>query len=899
MRLLTTFLAFFFFLGINALQAQTSKDATVPITATLNTGPTSITLNWANPGNTDLLILRRTKGQAGNAWVLAFNATGSNLNSITDIGVANGQIYEYVIQRILKTVSDTIVAFGYAHVAINANPVNSRGKVLIFVDSTTADATGAELVRLKNDMRGDGWWPIAFHTGPSSTVQSVKNQIIASYNADPLNVKAVLLIGTVPIPYSGNANWDGHPEHAGAWPSDAYYADVNGTWTDVSENNVTPARAANVNIPGDGKFDQSVMPTAAELQVGRIDFRRLDAPAFGAADHAALVKRYLEKNHRWRTGQYVVSNKALVDDNFGYFGGEAFAADGYRNAYPLVGEANVVTADFFNDTDAQSFLLGYGAGGGWYTSASGVGSSANFATDSVNIVFSNLFGSYFGDWDYETNPFMPSALASRGGILTCSWAGRPHWFNQAFASGETIGYCTWETMNTQFNNGFFGSAGESGAHVALLGDPTLRAHVVKPATNLTAAAMGCNGVVLNWTASPDAVTGYHIYRALSQDGPYLRLTVSPITATTYTDNAPILDTLYYQARAIQNVSTPGGGTYANNAVGPIQSFVFTGLGGPVVTATGGTQTCTSFNVMLTAAADPASVTSWSWAGPNNFSSGLQNPTVMNAGTYTVTATDATGCIGTATAVVAGDFAAPTIVATVSNALTCVNPSATITVDSTGLSSCVISGPGVFVQGCAATVTQPGAYTITATSSTNGCLGNSMVSVVSNSIPPSVAASNSGPITCVNLSSQLTGTTNAPNATFTWSGPCVSGTTATCPGTYTVTVMNPANGCTNTATTAVLQDVALPSVTIQPPATLTCAVTSVPLVAIPVPANSTQQWTGPCLSMGNPPMATCPGTYTVVVTNTANGCIQTASVSVAQNIVPPSVNLPPLPPLTCA
>lgn len=530
MRLFFTSLALA--LGFSTLQAQVAKDITVPLTATIATSPASITLNWPNPGNANILILRRTKGQAGNSWQQVINIVGSNLTSLTDNGVAVGQIYEYVIQRTVNNFN----AFGYAHVAINANPVNSRGKILILVDSTTADAAGVELVRLKNDMRGDGWWPIPFKTGPSSTVQSVKNQILTAYNADPLNVKAVLLIGNVPIPYSGNTNWDGHAEHAGAWPSDAYYGDVNGVWTDNTVNNTTPARAANVNIPGDGKFDQSILPSLVELQVGRIDFRRLDANAFGAPDHVALLKRYLEKNHRWRTGQYIVDNKALVDDNFGYFGGEAFAANGFRNAYPLVGEANIIEADFFNDTDSQSFLMGYGCGGGTYQSAGGVGTSANFAVDSVNIVFSNLFGSYHGDWDFETNPFMPAALASRGGILNCSWAGRPHHFYQALASGETIGYVMWETMNAQFNNGFYGSLGESGAHVALLGDPTIRANVVKPATNFTAAVNGCNSILLNWTASADVVSGYHIYRAFSQDGPYTRLTINPIVGTTFTED---------------------------------------------------------------------------------------------------------------------------------------------------------------------------------------------------------------------------------------------------------------------------------------------------------------------------------------------------------------------------
>ncbi|MBC7776735.1 MAG: T9SS type A sorting domain-containing protein [Phycisphaerae bacterium] len=895
MRLLSTFLLCFLFLGFNALQAQVTKDATVPITATLNTNPISITLNWVNPGNADLLVIRRTKGQAGGGWIQLVNVVGSNFNTLTDNGVATGQIYEYLIQRTVNG----IYAHGYVHVAVNAAPVTNRGKILIFVDSTTADALGPELVRLKNDMRGDGWWPIPFHTGPSSTVKSIKDQIIASYNADPLNVKSVLLLGSVPVPYSGDTNYDGHPDHAGAWPADAYYADINGTWTDSGVNNVTPSRAANDNIPGDGKFDQSLMPSAAELQIGRVDFRHLNAPAFGAADAVALMKRYLDKNHRWRIGDYTVQNKALVDDNFGFFGGESFASDGFRNAYPLVGEANVVETDFFNGTESQSYLMGYGCGAGSYTNADGVGSSANFATDSINIVFSNLFGSYHGDWDYESDPLMVSALASRGGILTCSWAGRPHWFEHYLASGETIGYCAWETMNAQFNIGFFPSLiGESGAHVALLGDPSLRANVVKPAKDLTLAAPNCNSVVLNWTASAEAVAGYHIYRALSQDGSYIRLTANPIAGTTYTDNAPPLDTLYYQVRAIKNVTNPGGGTYANNAIGPIKSIVFTGAGGATVTATGGTLDCATASVTLMANPS-APVTTWDWAGPNNFSSSQQNPNATNVGTYTVTAFDATGCSATATATIVGDYAPPTISATVSNALDCINTSATITVSPAGLMSSVITGPGnTFVQGFSATVTLPGTYTISVVSSVNGCIGNGTVQVLTDAIIPGVTATNSGPITCASLSSQLTASSNVPGATFAWSGPCANGTTATCAGVYTVVVTNPANGCTNTATTTVLSDVNIPQVTAQG-GVLTCTVLEIPLTATTNAPNGAFVWTGPCVSGGPQFKATCPGNYTVVVTNPANGCTASATAVVTEDVQAPNVSFPPVPTLTCA
>lgn len=632
MKQLSTFLLFF--LAFNALQAQISKDATVPITASFTISPNSVTLNWPNPGNANLLVRRRTKGQGGTAWQQVVNMSGSNLTTVTDNNLTAGQTYEYFIQRTINNIN----AYGYVHVALNANPVDSRGKILIFVDSTNADALGVELVRMKNDMRGDGWWPIAFHTGPSSTVQSIKDQIVASYNEDPTNVKAVLLIGSVPVPYSGNSAWDGHtPDHTGAWPCDAYYGDINGTWTDVSINNTVPNRDANDNIPGDGKFDQSILPSTLELQVGRIDFRHIDAAAFGEADQIGIMKRYLDKNHRWRTGEYTVENKALVDDNFGYFGGEAFAANGFRNAYPLVGEANIVETDFFEGTESQSYLLGYGCGGGNYNGAGGVGSSSNFATDSVNIVFSNLFGSYFGDWDYEVNPFMPSALASRGGILTCSWAGRPHWFNQALASGETIGYCARETMNASFNSAYSSPFGEGGAHAALLGDPTLRAHILKPASNLSLTNLNCQAVEINWTASADSVAGYHIYRAPSQDGPYTRLTTNLVTGTTFTDNSPVPGTLFYQVRAIQNVSSPGGGTYANNAIGPIKFLEFALPPAVHPSVNGYPLNCNNQPVQVFSGNEDPSA-SFAWSGPGSFNSTLSDPIVATAGTYTVSVT---------------------------------------------------------------------------------------------------------------------------------------------------------------------------------------------------------------------------------------------------------------------
>ena len=63
----------------------------------------------------------------------------------------------------------------------------------------------------------------------------------------------------------GNLAPDGHGEHYGAWPADVYYGDVNGAWTDNSVWSTGAAWPRNHNVPGDGKFDQTTIPSQVEL----------------------------------------------------------------------------------------------------------------------------------------------------------------------------------------------------------------------------------------------------------------------------------------------------------------------------------------------------------------------------------------------------------------------------------------------------------------------------------------------------------------------------------------------------------------------------------------------------------------------------------------------------------
>src|SRR5690606_4061701 len=133
----------------------------------------------------------------------------------------------------------------------------------------------------------------------------------------------------------------------------------------------------------------------SKIPIGRIDLTNMTA--FGIGD-TALMKRYLNKNHQFRIGNLQAAKRGLVDDNFGAFGGEAFAASAFR-IYSTLFSLPVTTTDYRSTMGAASYLFSYGCGAGAYNSCSGVSNTANFVTDSFCNPFTMLYGSYFIDWD--------------------------------------------------------------------------------------------------------------------------------------------------------------------------------------------------------------------------------------------------------------------------------------------------------------------------------------------------------------------------------------------------------------------------------------------------------------------------------------------------------------------
>lgn len=95
---------------------------------------------------------------------------------------------------------------------------------------------------------------------------------------------------------------------------------------------------------------------------------------------------------------------------------------------------------------------------------------------------------------------------------------------------------------------------------AVVGSVTGSASVISTAANSPlslplsgAGSQGSHSVALDWTASPSAVVGYFVYSGKVASGPFTRLTPTPVSITSYTDDSVQSgQTYYYVATAVDS-----------------------------------------------------------------------------------------------------------------------------------------------------------------------------------------------------------------------------------------------------------------------------------------------------------------------------------------------------------
>jgi gliding motility-associated-like protein len=215
-------------------------------------------------------------------------------------------------------------------------------------------------------------------------------------------------------------------------------------------------------------------------------------------------------------------------------------------------------------------------------------------------------------------------------------------------------------------------------------------------------------------------------------------------------------------------------------------------------------TCSTLSVILDGSASSTGANySYSWSGTLVSGAGTLNPTVNQAGSYTLTVSDnSNGCSSIDNVIVTLNNTAPTANAGPDQNITCASPS--IQLDGSASSSgsnYSYTWSGTLVSGAGTQtpiVNQVGTYTITVTNTTNGCTATDEVTI-STTNGPTFSSTNTSDASCnlPNGGATVTVTGGSPPYSCEWdSNPVQIGQTlANVPaGNYTATVTD-AVGCT--------------------------------------------------------------------------------------------------------
>lgn len=248
-------------------------------------------------------------------------------------------------------------------------------------------------------------------------------------------------------------------------------------------------------------------------------------------------------------------------------------------------------------------------------------------------------------------------------------------------------------------------------------------------------------------------------------------------------------------------------------------------------------------------------------------------------------------------------ATPTVSAGSTNTLTCLNT--TLSLAGSGDGTYAWQGPGI-VSGAntsSPVVNTPGTYSLVVTSSLSCSSGISTVEVFKDTLAPTVVSTNTGSLNCTTLSVNASVTTTVTPVSYNWNGTGITSATNISTidlnqgGIYNYTVTNTINNCITTGSLSIIQNTIAPTVMIASPSiTTTCTSPATTLnIACSPSTDVIYTWTAPATGVLNScaisdPIASGCGVFTVVVTNTVNGCV---SSSVAQSTIEviPNIGIP--------
>lgn len=220
------------------------------------------------------------------------------------------------------------------------------------------------------------------------------------------------------------------------------------------------------------------------------------------------------------------------------------------------------------------------------------------------------------------------------------------------------------------------------------------------------------------------------------------------------------------------------------------------------------------------------------------------------------------------------------------------------------------------------VNAPGIYTIVTKDNVTFCETRVPVSILSNTLPPSISAElERQVIDCAHPSVKLLGKTETPNVSFEWKfdGSLVqpgdsirvsidqTSATSTLVGNYTLQITDNSSTCKSTSIVPIYQNIFIPNVVITNggTASLTCNTASVTLTNLSTtgikgsfPTNQAvvaSLWQGPTpqlpVKLSTTYIGTTPGVYTLTAKDLNNGCTNTGTINIIDNKIYPSLAAP--------
>ncbi len=502
-----------------------------------------------------------------------------------------GTTYEYRFTRFVGGGTYS----GYIMAGCELPEVVNRGNVIMVVTNHIADSLGTELENMRRDLIADGYKVNRFDVSETASPVEVKSSIQTIYESLNATEKAyIYLIGNVPVPYSGVMMNDDRWEHRGAWPSDVYYADMDGIWTDSTMNWTNAARVENHNVPGDGKFDRNLISSKPEFAIGRVDLSNLSC--FSNINEIGLTRRYLAKDHAFRNTFFETNGGAYIYDLLPFIYGTNPQALGfteyygkiYGNNFPALTDSAYTTYPYFgwyfsgfqnfhNGISSNSYKMSFLGGSSGYTNIDNISSAGQIGNMvAFNAVFNWTYGHYFPDWDNECN-FLRMCIAAPGTSLTQIAAANPSHYFHMFGLDRTIGETLLENQwnsNQNYHNLSNPTADNyyRRTHICMMGDPTLRLIYEKPPVNVVATAIQNSfSANISWQSNGDDSANYLVFRANSYNGDFVQIGATTPNQTSFLDSAPLAGLNVYMVRA-RALCTTGSGSYYNLSPGIFAEF---------------------------------------------------------------------------------------------------------------------------------------------------------------------------------------------------------------------------------------------------------------------------------------------------------------------------------------